>query len=129
MKILILALIALLALNTSLADVTKGGFGAEKEPSPKATEPKSETAPKRTTYPFYGILESVDPKEKTITLRGKKKNRIILCSSESRIFRNGAVASLTDSVPGERVSGSVRKNAEGKEEALTIRFAAKTARK
>jgi hypothetical protein len=128
MKVLVLAVTACLALNTFSADVTKGGFGAEKEESSKATEHK-EATPKRTTYPFYGTLESVDPKVKTITLRGKKKNRVILCTSESRIFRNGAAASLTDSVPGERVSGSIRKNAEGKEEALTIRFGAKTATK
>ena len=129
MRALICVLTALIALNTSVADVTKGEFGAEKLPSPKATERNSEARPKRTIYPFYGTLDSVDPKEKTITLRGKKKNRIILCTSESRVFRNGAVASLTDLVPGERVSGSVRKNAEGKEEALTIRFGARSVNK
>ena len=129
MRGFILTVIACIALNTSVADVTKGEFGAEKDSSPKATGRKTEATPKRTTYPFYGTLDSVDAKEKTITLRGKKKNRVILCTSESRVFRNGAVASLADLVPGERVSGSVRKNAEGKEEPLTIRFGAKTASK
>jgi hypothetical protein len=123
MKLLLFAIISLLTMDAGYADVTKGEFGAEKEA--KSVERKTDASPKRTTYPFYGTLDSVDAKQKTITLRGKKKNRVILFTSESRIFRNGAVASLGDCVPGERVSGSVRKNAEGKEEALTIRFGAK----
>ena len=123
MRLLLLGIISLLAVRAGYADVTKGEFGAEKEA--KSVERKAGSSPKRTTYPFYGTLDSVDAKERTITLRGKKKNRVILFTSESRVFRNGTVASLADSIPGERVSGSVRKNAEGKEEALTIRLGAK----
>jgi hypothetical protein len=129
MRVLVLGIITLLVLNASAADVTKGGFGAEKETIPKKAEGKSETKSKRSSYPFYGTLDSVDAKEKTISLRGKKKNRVILCTSESRFFKNGAAATLADCVPGERVSGSVRKNAEGKEEALTVRFGVKPASK
>src|SRR5688572_23599354 len=125
MKLLALAVTAWLALNTSAADVTKGGFGAEREGTAENSEHKSEATPKRSTYPFYGTLDSVDPKGKTITLRGKKKNRVIVYTSESRVFKNGVSATLADIAPGERVSGSVHKNAEGKEEALSVRFGAK----
>jgi hypothetical protein len=129
MRVLVLGIITFLVLNASAADVTKGGFGAEREAVPKKAERKSEATSKQSSYPFYGTLDSVDAKEKTISLRGKKKNRVILCTSESRFFKNGAAATLADCVPGERVSGSVRKNADGKEEALTVRFGAKPANK
>jgi hypothetical protein len=125
----LLGIVALFATQTIWSDVRKGGFGAEKEGSPSKTERKSDAAPKRSSYPFYGTLDSVDLKEKTITLRGKKKNRVLVCTSESRFFKNGASATLADAVPGERISGSVHKNSEGKEVALTIRFGTKPASK
>ncbi|MGZ8940149.1 MAG: hypothetical protein ACXW32_13140 [Limisphaerales bacterium] len=116
------------------ADVQKGGFGAargdEEKKSERKTEGKSETGEttaKRVTYPFYGTLDSVDSSEKTVTLRGKKKNRVIMVTSETRIQKDGL--SLKEAAPGERVSGLVRKNAEGKEEAVSIRFGAKASGK
>jgi hypothetical protein len=122
---LLLGIVAFFATQAIWSDVTKGGFGAEKDGSPRKTERKSEAAPKTPSYPFYGTLDSVDLKEKTITLRGKKKNRVLVCTSESRIFKNGTSATLADAVPGERVSGSVHKNSEGKEVVMTVRFGTK----
>src|SRR5687768_1394411 len=110
----------------SSADVTKGNFGSAKagESKPKS-ESKSESKPRQAAYPFYRTLDSVDPKAKTITLRGKKKNRVILVTSDTRVQKNGASVPLENGAPGERVSGSVRKNAAGQEEAVTIRFGPK----
>ena len=105
------------------ADVTKGEFGAAREG--EKAERKSEAKSSARTYPFYGTLDSVDVKEKTVTLKGKQKNRVILFTSDTRVQKDGASAKIQELVPGERVSGSVRKNAEGKEEALTIRSAPK----
>jgi hypothetical protein len=119
--------VVMLAITTAAADVTKGGFGAAKESEPpKKAEQKPETANKTRSYPFYGTLDSVDVKEKTMTLRGKKKNRVILFTSKTRFTKDGAPANFQDGVAGERVSGSVRKNADGKEEAITIRFGTKS---
>jgi hypothetical protein len=108
------------------ADVTKGNFGAAKEEqsNPK-NERKSEAKPRAATYPFYGTLDSVDSKQKTITLRGKKKNRVIIVTEDTRVQKSGAAATIQDGTPGERVSGSVRKNAAGQEEAVTVRFGPK----
>lgn len=124
------------------ADVTKGNFGAAKqdEPETKAeakperkAEPKSNSnakaKAKSPSYPFHGTLDSVDANGKTITLRGKQKNRVIIVSPATRIKKQEAAADLRQGVPGERVSGLVRKNAEGKEEAITVRFGPKTAGK
>lgn len=95
------------------ADIKKGEFGAAAPDS--ATKPAK---PKQNSYPYYGELESHN--KQSITLKGKKKPRVILITPETRVLRNGSTARLTDAAPGERVSGSVRKNAEGKEEAATI---------
>lgn len=114
--------------SVATADVTKGNFGAAKpDQSQPKLERKAETKTKRTSYPFYGTLDSVNPAEKTITLKGKSKNRIILFTSQTRVHKGNSKAKIQDGLPGERVSGSVQKNAEGKEEAITIRFGAKTA--
>ena len=120
----ILALASLVSIQG--ADVTKGNFGAGKDAGaqPK-TERKSEGKARTATYPFYGTLDSTDAKQKTITLRGKKKNRVILVTDDTRIQKIGASVTLQDGTPGERVSGSVRKNAAGQEEAVTIRFGPK----
>lgn len=126
MKLLRL-LIAVFCLHASApADVTKGNFGAARpEDSQRKVEANPEQKEKRTTYPFYGTLDSVNSSEKTITLKGKKKNRIILFTSDTRIQKGNTKAKITDGVPGERVSGSVKKTADGKEEAVTIRFGPK----
>lgn len=128
MKIFSLFLVAGFLLTTAAVDVTQGGFGAAKQEE-KKSERKREGKTTNPTYPFYGTLDSVDAKAETITLRGKKKNRVILFTSETRITKDGTRASVADGTPGERVSGSVRKNSEGKEEAVTIRFGAKAAGK
>jgi len=70
-------------------------------------------------------LDSIDAEKKILTLRGKKKNRVIQLTAETRFQRDGAKAKLQDGKPGERVSGSVRKNPEGNEEAVTVRFGGK----
>jgi hypothetical protein len=110
--------------SASAPDVTKGEFGAarEGEKVERKSEAKSSAA---RTYPFHGTLDSVDTKEKTVTLKGKEKNRVILFTSNTRVQKDGANAKIHELLPGERVSGSVRKNADGKEEALTIRTAPK----
>jgi hypothetical protein len=108
------------------ADVTKGEFGAAREEeSVEKVERKPAAKSNARTYPFYGTLDSVDVKEKTVTLRGKKKNRVILFTSDTRVQKDGSYAKIHELTPGERVSGSVRKNADGKEEAVTIRSAVK----
>jgi hypothetical protein len=96
------------------ANVQDGNFRAE-SPDPK---PKAQAHSKRNSYPFSGELESHD--SKIIALKGKRKARVLLLTSETRVLKNGASAKLDEAVAGTRVTGSARKNAEGKEEAVTI---------
>ena len=118
-----------LALSTSFADVTTGGFGAEKDPGARTEaskeSSKEQTDSKRTSYPFHGTLATIDSAGSSVTLEGKKKPRVIAVTPETRVFRNGAKAKLGEGIAGERVTGTVRRNAAGQEEAITLRFAPK----
>jgi hypothetical protein len=110
--------------SASGSDVQNGNFGAQlpgarQRNADKSSEKASATA-KRSNYPFSGEIESYDAK--TLVLKGKRKSRILLLTPETRIFRSGSKARLQDAIAGERVSGSCRKNAEGKEEAATIQL-------
>ena len=126
----LLAQVLVFAVATSLADVTKGGFGAEKDSKPSAESesniPKEPKDSKRNSYPFHGTLGAIDSSGTSLTLEGKKKPRVIAITAETRIFRDGAKAKLKDGVAGERVTGTVRRNAAGQEEAVTVRFSQKT---
>ncbi len=119
---LIIALTAA-SFATSAADLHKGGFGAQ-NPNQTAT-PSENPAPKttkRTSYPFHGTLASIDSSGKSLSLKGQKKERLILFTAETRFFKNGAKATFRDASAGERVTGTVRKNASGQEEAVTVRY-------
>ena len=107
--------LAALAMAVSLFanDVEKGNFGAELSAS--SAKPKTTTRGKRNSYPFSGEIESHD--SKSLTLKGRKKPRVLSITLETRVLKDGVSAKLKD---GEFVSGSARKNVEGKEEAVTV---------
>jgi hypothetical protein len=117
----------LLVVSAAAADVTKGEFGANAS-GPVAAEPKGDSTTgnpkqtKRNSYPFHGTLASVDSSAKSLTLAGKQKPRVILITTETRFFRNGAKVKWADAVAGERVTGTVQKNSAGQEEAITVRY-------
>jgi hypothetical protein len=107
-------LTVLTLLSLFAADIQEGNFGAEKP----RTSGSSSTGQKRVSYPFSGEVESHDAK--SITLKGKRKNRVLLLMPDTRFLKDGAAVKRDLLAPGEYVSGSLRKNPEGKEEALTV---------
>jgi hypothetical protein len=134
MKNPLLTSLLLCGLTTALADVTKGEFGAHAaqpatidSKSPPATEGPKQT--KRNSYPFHGTLASIDSSGKRLSLAGKEKSRVILITAETRFFRDGKKVKLGDALAGERVTGAVRKNSAGQEEALTVRYGGAPPRK
>ena len=110
MKAILAALATALSLFAS--DVEKGNFGAEISGPSK---PKTTTWAKRNSYPFSGEIESHN--DKSLTLKGKKKSRVFLLTADTRMLRDGVTARPQE---GEYVSGSARKNIDGKEEAITV---------
>ncbi len=80
---------------------------------------------KRTTYPFRGVIATVDANARTVTLTGRTARRVIAVLPETRFTRDGGPASLDDLKSGEAVGGTLRKTSEGREEALLIRIGAR----
>jgi hypothetical protein len=109
---------AFVALSVSANDVQNGNFGAETSALPAKTTAKSTTHEKRNSYPFSGEIESRD--SKSLTLKGKKKARVLILTPETRVLKNGVSARVANASSGQRVSGSARKNASGQEVAVTI---------
>jgi hypothetical protein len=73
------------------------------------------------TIPFRGKLAAVDNSEKTITV-GKETIQI---TSETRISKAGKPATFQDGAVGDEVAGSYKKDADGKLNALSLRFGPK----
>ena len=88
-------------------------------PAVAQTKPvKKHTAASPATMPFRGAVTSVDTNAMTLTV-GK---RMFNMTSETAVTRDDKPAVLADGVAGEQVRGSYKKNAEGKLDAVTIRF-------
>jgi hypothetical protein len=97
---------------------------AAREEGTRAAE--SETPPpsrRRDTYPFRGVIAEVDAKAGKVELRGRQTRRVLLLTKTTRIEKGGAPALLEDLEPGERVGGTLRRNAQGAEELVLLRVA------
>jgi hypothetical protein len=89
-------------------------------PEGGAAKASPESKAKRSTYPYHGELAKADLAKRVIYLSGKTKQRVIIITSRTRIKRGDKSAKLDDAKPGEAVSGTVQKNAQGLEEAITL---------
>jgi hypothetical protein len=102
--------------------VTNGNFRAEKssgsaavtKPAAPAGEAKGKE--KIKTYPFHGELESVGPDGTWIRLKWKSKSRELVVTGETKVTGG----SLGEAKAGERITGSVFRNGDGREQARTI---------
>ncbi len=89
-----------------------------------AQDATTNAAPKKVrAIPFHGKLEAVDNTAKTITV-GKTTINV---TSDTKIMKSGKPATLADGTVGDDVAGSYRKDAEGKNNAVSLRFGAKPA--
>lgn len=82
--------------------------------------PKKKAAPNRT-LPFRGKLKAVDNTAKTITVG----TETIHITSETKITKSGKPATLEDGIVGDDVAGAYHKDAEGKSDAISLRFGPK----
>ena len=76
--------------------------------------------PKREDFPFHGKVASVDKAASTVTLEGKDHTRVLQVAATTKITKDGKPATLADVTVGEKVTGSCKKTADGKEEALSL---------
>lgn len=96
-------------------------------PTSAAEQKKPDAAEKEKPgrLPFSGKIGAVDNVSKSITLAGKEKNRVIHVTSETKIMKAGKPATFDDAKVGEEVGGQLRKTADGKEEAISLRVGPK----
>lgn len=101
--------------------------------SPHATAGETTISPavekktiKPSRFPFRGKLSAIDLDKKTVSLAGKDRMRIIQITKETRIMRNGMPANLADAVLGEEVGGLLTRDADGQEQAVSLRLGPKS---
>ena len=86
---------------------------AHAQPTPAAT---TETAkPKRTTYPFFGTVASVDASAKTISLKKKEGERVLHTDAKTTLEMDGKPATLADIKAGNYLHGTLHKDAAKEE--------------
>ena len=72
------------------------------------------------TLPFHGALTAMDTNAMTLTV----EKRTLNMTSETIVTKDDKPAVLADGVVGWPVRGAYKKNAEGKLDAVTVRFGA-----
>lgn len=84
----------------------------EKSATPEAGAPKKQRpAPK--SLPFRGVVEAVDAKEMTITLKGREKPRVFHVTSKTRFEKDAKPALFADVKVGENLQGSYERTDAG----------------
>jgi len=89
---------------------------------------KSESAGKQAKsdlLPIRGKIRAVDVINKTITLEGKEKSRLIQVKSDTKMTKDGKPATFDAAVVGEELGGQVKKVGEDKFDAISLRFGPK----
>jgi hypothetical protein len=112
--ILKLSLLGLLALAVAGAPVA----GRAQTTSTNAVPKKK---PANRSLPFHGKLKAIDSTAKTITVG----TETIQITSETKIAKAGKPATLADGAVGDEVAGAYHKDAEGKLNAISLRFGPK----
>jgi len=113
-----LAAVAVLSLPPAVARAEDG--------APATAESRPKESPKGG-FPFRGQVGSVDAAARTVTLAGKKRDRVLHVTDQTRIERDGKAASLADIRPGDQARGSLMKDAEGREVLIKATFGERAA--
>lgn len=114
------ALVAALLLNLTPGLARPGGDAA---PASSAAESSgSKKGATRSNVPFRGHVGSVDASAGTVTLSGKKKDRVLHVNDESLLERAGKPAAIGDIRPGDFARGLIVRETDGKEVLLKATF-------
>mgnify|MGYP001615332736 FL=1 len=92
---------------------------------PTTAAEKGKEKKKSDTFPFNGKVTAVDKTAKTFSLAGKDKPRVFEITSQTKITKAGKPAILDDAVVGEDAGGVAKRGADGKNEAVSVRFGPK----
>lgn len=118
--ILLPALVAALLLNLT-PGLARAGDDAT--PAAPATDTSgSKKGATRSNVPFRGHVGSVDASAGTVTLSGKKKDRVLHVNDQSLLERDGKPAAIGDIRPGDSARGLISRETDGKEVLLKATF-------
>jgi len=114
---------SLLTLCAAAVFVAPASSRAQATTNAPAAAPETAPAKKHHngTPPFHGKLEAVDTNAMTLTV-GKRTFNV---TSETTFTKDGKPAVLADGVAGEPVSGTYKRAAGGKLDAITVHYDAK----
>jgi hypothetical protein len=116
LSLFVAALVAMPALSRAEGTSTNAPASSDQTPA----KPK-----KHVSLPFYGNLSAVDAKAMTLTVG----TLTLQVTPDTLITRDGKSATLADGMVGERVSGAYKKTNDGKLNATSVHFGAKTEEK
>lgn len=88
---------------------------ADTAPSPGSAQSTKKSS--SHAYPFRGTVDSVDASAKTITLDGKKSERVLHITDDSVLEKDGKPAKLDEIASGDYAKGLLSKQ-EGSREIL-----------
>ena len=87
----------------------------------QTTNAAPKKAPTNRILPFHGKLKALDKTARTITVG----TETIQITSETKITKVGKPAMFEEGIVGDDVAGAYHKNAEGKLDAISLRFGPK----
>jgi hypothetical protein len=121
-----------LCLAAAVASAAMGSMAADDKGPEKATptttfEPAESPAKgnKRDTYPFRGVIASIDTTNRTVTLEGRQTRRVLRVTEVTRFEKEGKPLPFAELKKGEAVGGTLKRIAPGLEEAVLIRVGMK----
>jgi hypothetical protein len=97
----------MLAAAVCAAHVTTATLAADTD-APKAPAAAAKKA-SGSTYPFRGTVEAVNATARTITLEGKKSERVLHVTAETTLEKDGKPAKLEEVAPGDYAKGLLTK--------------------
>ena len=121
MKNYITKFTALSLLATAMVVVPVVAQAQDSNTNASSNQPATPKQKKHNAIPFRGKVEAVDTNAMTL----KVGNRTFQVSSETKIFREGHAATLSEGVVGEPVRGTYKKSEGGRLDALSVYFGAK----
>lgn len=113
--------IGLLATTMVVLSMVAQAQDANPNVSSTANQTVAPKPKKHNAIPFHGKLAAVDTKDMTLKV-GKRTFQV---TPDTRIFKDGHPAALSDGVVGEPVRGTYKKAEDGKLNVLSLHFGAK----
>jgi Cu/Ag efflux protein CusF len=117
-----IAKISMLTLCAAAILAVPASSSAQATTNTPAPPVKKRAAAPSVAVSFHGVLTAVDTNAMTLTIEKRTFNM----TSETIVTKNDKPAVLAEGAVGDQVSGTYKKNADAKLDAVTVRFSNST---